>query len=256
MRHPTPDPPDTPGGACSHGGAVVMSTHTLGGRPAARLGIVVLVVALVASLATLLPGAARAAGAQVSDTWHMDETSGTTMLDSTGNHPGKLTNVDLGGAGDPAFPGTGYHFNGKSSKVTIPNAADLNPGTNEVHIAFSMRTTSVPKTLDFDLFRKGVAGQQQFKVELQPNGQVSCSFTGSSGTILIQKGPDVHDGAWHSVRCEKFSSSVKLTVDGTSFTGRKSRGIDLQPRRRDRRLARSRRVLPRRPRRAHIRRRL
>lgn len=206
-----------------------MTTHTLGGRPAARLGFVVLVVALVASLSTLLPGAARAAGAQASDTWHMDETSGTTMTDSTGTHPGKLTNVDLGGAGDPAFPGTGYHFNGKSSKVTIPNAADLNPGTNEVHIAFSMRTTSVPKTLDFDLFRKGVAGQQQFKVELQPNGQVSCSFTGSSGTILVQKGPDVHDGAWHSVRCEKFSSSVKLTVDGASFTGRKSVGSISNP---------------------------
>ena len=206
-----------------------MSTHTLRGRPAARLGPVVLVVALVASLSTLLPGAARAAGAQTSDTWHMDETSGTTMADSTGSHPGKLTKVGLGGAGDPAFPGTGYHFNGNSSKVTIPNAADLNPGTSEVHIAFSMRTTSVPKTLDFDLVRKGVAGQQQFKVELQPNGQVSCSFTGSSGTILVQKGPDVHDGAWHSVRCEKFSSSVKLTVDGASFTGKKSVGSISNP---------------------------
>src|SRR6476659_994238 len=161
--------PPTHRGTCSHGGAVVMSTHTLGGRPAARLGLVVLVVALGASLSTLLPGAARAAGAQASDTWHMDETSGATMLDSTGTHPGKLTNVDLGAAGDPAFPGTGYHFNGKSSKVTITDSAGLNPGTNEVHIAFSMRTTSVPKTLDYDLVRKGVAGQQQFKVEEQQN---------------------------------------------------------------------------------------
>jgi PKD repeat protein len=177
----------------------------------------------------VLPATARAAGTQTFDTWHMDETSGTTMTDATGSHPGKLTNVDLGGAGDPAFPGTGYHFNGKSAKVTIPNAADLNPGTNEVHISFSMRTTSVPKTLDYDLVRKGVAGQQQFKVELQPNGQVSCSFTGASGTILVQKGPDVHDGAWHSVRCEKLSSSVKLTVDGTSFTGRKSVGSISNP---------------------------
>ena len=203
-----------------------MRTPVLLSRRPGRLG---LVLALVAGLATVLPATAHAAGTQTFDTWHMDETSGTTMVDSTGSHNGKLSNVDLGGAGDPAFPGTGYHFNGKSAKVTIPNAADLNPGTNEVHIAFSMRTTSVPKTLDFDLVRKGVAGQQQFKVELQPNGQVSCSFTGSSGTILVQKGPDVHDGAWHSVRCEKLSSSVKLTVDGTTYTGSKSVGSISNP---------------------------
>ena len=203
-----------------------MRTPVLLSRRSGRLG---LVLALVTGLATVVPATAHAAGTQTFDTWHMDETSGTTMGDTTGSHNGKLTNVDLGGAGDPAFPGTGYHFNGKSAKVTIPNAADLNPGTNEVHIAFSMRTTAVPKTLDFDLVRKGVAGQQQFKVEEQQNGQVSCSFTGSSGTILVQKGPDVHDGAWHSVGCEKFSSSVKLTVDGTSYTGRKAVGSISNP---------------------------
>jgi PKD repeat protein len=201
-------------------------TPVLRSRRSGRVGVVV---ALVAGLATVLPATAHAAGTQTFDTWHMDETSGTTMADATGSHSGKLTNVDLGGAGDPAIPGTGYHFDGKSAKVTIPNAADLNPGSNEVHITFSMRTTSVPKTLDYDLVRKGVAGQQQFKVEEQQNGQVSCSFTGSSGTILVQKGPDVHDGAWHSVRCEKFASSVKLTVDGTSYSSSKSVGSISNP---------------------------
>jgi PKD repeat protein len=203
-----------------------MRTSVMLSRRSGRLGVVL---ALVAGLVTVLPATAQAAGTQTFDTWHMDETSGTSMVDSTGSHNGKLTNVDLGGAGDPAFPGTGYHFNGKSSKVTIPNAADLNPGTNEVHIAFSMRTTSVPKTLDYDLVRKGVAGQQQFKVEEQQTGQVSCSFTGSSGTILVQKGPDVSDGAWHSVGCERFSSSVKLTVDGTSYSSKKSVGSISNP---------------------------
>jgi PKD repeat protein len=183
-----------------------------------------LVLALLAGLTTALPATAHAAGTQTFDTWHMDETTGTTMVDATGSHDGKSTNVELGGAGDPAFPGSSYHFDGKSAKVTIPDAADLNPGTNEVHIAFSMRTTSVPLTPDFDLVRKGVAGQQQFKVELQPSGRVSCSFTGSSGAILVEDGPDVHDGVWHSVRCEKFSSSVMLTVDGTSYTRQKTVG--------------------------------
>ena len=103
-----------------------MRTAVLPSRRSGRLWIVL---ALVAGVITVLPATARAAGTQTFDTWHMDETSGTTMTDATGSHPGKLTNVDLGGAGDPAFPGTGYHFNGKSAKVTIPNAADLNPGS-------------------------------------------------------------------------------------------------------------------------------
>ena len=63
-------------------------------------------------------GAARRARAAASttSTWHMDETSGSTMADSTGSHPGTLTKVGLGVAGDPAYPGTGYHFNGESRR--------------------------------------------------------------------------------------------------------------------------------------------
>jgi hypothetical protein len=158
------------------------------------------------------------------DTWHMDSTSGGTMVDSTGNHPGTLTSSVTSVAGDTAFPGTGYHFDGVSSKVTIPNAADLNPLAADVHIAFSMRTTKVPATPDYDLFRKGTSPQQLFKIEFQPNGQVSCGFTGSLASTSIQAGPDLHDGAWHRVACAKTSSSISLTIDGTTYTKSKTIG--------------------------------
>ena len=55
-----------------------MSAHVIWGRLPVRLGIVG---ALVAGLATVLPVTADAASG-TSDTWHMDETSGTTMSDS------------------------------------------------------------------------------------------------------------------------------------------------------------------------------
>jgi hypothetical protein len=158
------------------------------------------------------------------DTWHMDSTSGGTMVDSTGNHPGTLTSSVTSVAGDTAFPGTGYHFDGVSSKVTIPNAADLNPLAADVHIAFSMRTNRVPATPDYDLFRKGTSPQQLFKIEFQPNGQVSCGFTGSLASTSIQAGPDLHDGAWHRVACAKTSSSISLTIDGTTYTKSKTIG--------------------------------
>ena len=63
-----------------------MRTPVLLSRRSGRLG---LVLALVAGLATVLPATAHAAGTQTFDTWHMDETSGTTMVDATGSHNGK-----------------------------------------------------------------------------------------------------------------------------------------------------------------------
>ncbi len=159
------------------------------------------------------------------DTWHMDETGGSTMVDSTGHHDGMLSSsVGFIADGDTAFPGTAYHFNGTTAKVTIPNAADLNPLSADVHIAFSMRTKSVPATPDFDLFRKGTSPQQLFKIEFQPNGQVSCGFTGSLASSTIQAGPALQDGAWHRIECVKKATTTALTIDGTTFTKTKTVG--------------------------------
>ena len=197
-----------------------MSAHAVLGRSSMRLGVVA---ALVAGLAVVLPVTAHAASG-TSDTWHMNETSGTTMSDSTGSHPGKLHTVTVGRPVGQTSDGTGYGFNGRSSYVSIPNSGDLNAGSSDVHISFKLMTTSVPSKPDYDLFRKGQAPGQEYKVELQPNGQVSCHFTGSAGAATVQSGPDVHDGVWHSIQCDKTSSSVTLTIDGKSYSSKKSVG--------------------------------
>ena len=93
------------------------------------------------------------------DLWHMDEASGTTMKDATGNHPGSLHTVELAQIG---VASTGYRVNGTSSYVRIPNTPDLNAGPRDVHIAFSMNTTTVPAVPDYDLFRKGEAPSQEY----------------------------------------------------------------------------------------------
>ena len=62
----------------------------------------------------------RSTTAGVDDLWHLDELSGTTMVDSGQTpHPGLLHNIGLGVPGDPAFPGTSYGFNGTSSFVDV-----------------------------------------------------------------------------------------------------------------------------------------
>ncbi|HET8560988.1 MAG TPA: LamG domain-containing protein [Marmoricola sp.] len=163
-------------------------------------------------------------GTTTYDVWHLDELSGTTMADATGNHPGVLHDVALGQPGDPAFPGTAYGFNGTSSYVTVPNTDDLNAYNDDVHIAFSLRTTTVPPTPDYDLFRKGQYPGQEYKVELQPNGQLSCDFRGTLLNFTLQAGPDLHDGLWHRVACDKTQDSVSLTIDGVTWTKAKTIG--------------------------------
>jgi hypothetical protein len=152
------------------------------------------------------------------DVWHMNETDGPTMADSSGSHPGTLHNVALGQPGDPGFPGTAYGFDGVSSYVVVPDAEDLNAFGQDVHIALSLKTSTVPAVPDYDLFRKGQFPGQEYKIELQPNGQVSCEFRGSVANFTIQAGPDLHDGVWHRIECVKLNASMSLTIDGVTWT--------------------------------------
>jgi Concanavalin A-like lectin/glucanases superfamily len=175
---------------------------------------------LVGAITTALFGAAEPASAATPvAVWHMDETSGTTMVDAAGDNNGVLRSVTLG---VPGKSGTGYGFGGKSSYVSVPNNASLNPGTGDVTIMLSFMTTSRPGgSADWDLARKGyfktVGGE--WKVEFQPEGQASCGFKGSSSYQFLQAGPKtLADGKWHTVTCTKTASTIKLTVDGQTFS--------------------------------------
>ena len=58
--------------------------------------------------------------------WHMDENSGSTMQDSSGNgNDGNLTDVTLG---LPGVSGTAYGFNGSTSLASVSSNDSLNPG--------------------------------------------------------------------------------------------------------------------------------
>ena len=158
------------------------------------------------------------------DVWHLNETSGTTMVDSGQTpHPGVLHNIALAQPGDPSFPGTSYGFNGTSSFVSIPDAPDLNAGGKDIRIGLSLKTTTVPPQPDYDLFRKGEYPGTEYKLELQPNGQFSCEFRTlqADGTVkgyTIQPALDLHDGNWHRLTCSKVGGTMTVTVDGAAFT--------------------------------------
>lgn len=152
-----------------------------------------------------------AGAASVAASWPMNESSGTTMFDSSGNG----NNGTLIGGVTPT--GAAYAFDG-TGWVSVPNSSSLVPGAANINITLQIATTAMPGTgtLDFDLLRKG--NNIQYKVELYPkNGRAVglCRFKGNLAGVTVKGGPSLNDGNWHSIECMKTGSSVQLKVDGT-----------------------------------------
>lgn len=151
--------------------------------------------------------------------WHMDDT-GTQMVDSSGNGlTGSLVNVSTAQPGAVAYA---YGFLGKPSYVSVPQTANLNPGSTlfsvTVHLRFAVRPSSTVG--DYDVIRKGLSSTPggNWKMEVLQTGYAFCQFQGSSGRVTITHGPSLADNLWHSVTCRRTGTGVRLTVDGGSWT--------------------------------------
>ena len=159
--------------------------------------------------------------------WHLDELSGTTAYDSSGHgHNGAIS-----GPVTPGVPGelnTAYSFVPKST-VIVPDAPDLEPGTADVTVSYWLNSTTLPPCcngVDYDMFTKGDHSSKggQIKIEVQENGQASCMFRGALGGKQLQAGPNVIDGHWHQVICQRIGTQIIETVDGSSFSTTKATG--------------------------------
>jgi hypothetical protein len=180
--------------------------------------------AAAATSALVLGTVAPAQAATQVALWHMG--AGSTMSDASGHgHTGSLHNVTVGQAG---WSGSGYGFKTKPSYVSVPSATDLNPGTSNfsvtVHVKFSVKPSS--SVGDYDLIRKGLSTTSggSWKAEILQSGVAFCDFRGSSGEGSISGGPNLANNTWHTITCARTSSSVKLTVDGASYTKSKVTG--------------------------------
>src|SRR5688572_23563268 len=183
-----------------------------------RVGRILVVIACLAGVLAF-PTAANAATTVA--LWHMDESSGQMVDSSSSNNDGTLSNVTRV---TPGYGGSSraYSFNGSSSKVTVPNDSSLNPGSQNVtikaHVKFSSRPSS--SVGDYDLVRKQSNSAGTYKMEILLNGRAFCRFSGTNGGTNITAGPDLSDNRWHTITCRKTSSSIILTVDGSSFSKR------------------------------------
>jgi Concanavalin A-like lectin/glucanases superfamily len=178
--------------------------------------------ALAGAVVAALAAAPLAAAATVS-LWHMNETAGTTMVDSVGANNGTLQHVALG---QPGVQGTAYGFPGRPGIVTIPSSPGLNPGASTFRATVHIRTSTVTTDDSADVMRKGVSTSSAtfWKMELRPNSthateRVRCYFRGTSGVMSVYGSTkSIADGAWHTITCAKTATSVSITQDGVTHT--------------------------------------
>src|SRR5881398_2726469 len=119
--------------------------------------------------------------------WNMDETSGTTMFDSSGNgNNGTATNVLMTGAG--------YTFDGSSSKVVVKDSPSLAIGASDFSYTVTFQTSRIPpQGTDYDLIRKGLGTGTggEFKLEIVYDrglGKPKCVVADSTGHTASERG--------------------------------------------------------------------
>jgi hypothetical protein len=184
--------------------------------------------------ATLVLTMTAPAGATASRTladWRLDEPIGaTTMQDSSGNG---LHGV-IGSAvqtGTPFDSGaTGYRWSNvrpneppaKPERLIQIDSDALNPGNRDYAVSFRYRTTRPFG----NIMQKGQATTPggQFKFEL-PAGNVTCLVRGSAGRRAVRSTGVYNDGQWHTVRCERTATGIRMDILDASGTLQETRKL-------------------------------
>ena len=159
--------------------------------------------------------------------WHMNETSGATMRDAVGvsavspngRSPGRLHTVRLGRVG---VKGGAYGFDGTSSYVTVPHSDLFEFGTRSIRITARLRTSVFGhSSAGDDLVKSGyfLRSPGLFKMELYPDGRVSCGFKGTKGytgdifSLSSVVTPPPARAVYHTVTCV-LDEAVKQGAGG------------------------------------------
>ena len=171
------------------------------------------VVALTAVPIVALAGPAQAA-LSVRALWDMS--SLPTMVDSAGgDNNGQTKNV--------AMSSVYYRFNGTSSLATVPDKANLDPGSASIRLTARVKFSAVPNAGGtFDIVRKGLSGTAggDYKMEITRGtaGAVAiCTFRGSV-SVVVRSTVNLATGGFQTITCLKTASSVQISAGGQTRT--------------------------------------
>jgi len=186
-------------------------------RRAAR----VFIVPVAAVVALVTPAAASA---DVVADWQMNETTKANgMVDSSGNgFTGDIGNeVRIGlstGDGSLAYRFPGPHFASYNPEklVLIPDDGErLDPGTQPYAVTIRFRT-SAPRPNIVQKGQNNVRGG--FMKLVLKNGWPRCHYEDGNQNIkaigfVNTNVPKVNDNRWHTLRCERTATGVRVTLD-------------------------------------------
>ena len=182
--------------------------------------------------ATLLAATGTPADASARDlvaSWELNEPPGARrMIDSSGHRRTGTIGRDID-TGVAVAGAVGYRFPRVEPDVaparpqhlaTVPDSSALDPGSRDYAVTVRLRTVK-----HFgNIVQKGQATVSGGSFKLQiPKGIAQCMFRGSAGSLLVSAPRAINDGRWHTVRCERTSRQVALTVDGTLVARRSGR---------------------------------
>jgi hypothetical protein len=156
-------------------------------------------------------------GATTVADWEMNEPAGARTMHDSG--PSNLSGT-IGSAvqtGVVVSGATGYRWSGQNKAgyhperlVTVQSSL-LNPGTAPFAVTVRLYTGAG----DQNILQKGqsTTAGGMFKIDML-KGIVYCTFKGSSGRAAVGSSQTVWDHVWHTIRCERQSTFVTITVDG------------------------------------------
>ncbi|MBQ1012047.1 hypothetical protein KBX53_14015 [Micromonospora sp. M51] len=128
--------------------------------------------------------------------------------------PGAIsrTTRPSGGGASPAiaFPASG------SAVVQVPDAANLNPGSQDFTISTLVKVSAGQVTSGANLMQKGVfADPAQWKLQLD-DGKPGCRIAGTgpngAASLLITADASIADQGWKFVQCKRRGDVLSLIV--------------------------------------------
>lgn len=148
--------------------------------------------------------------------YHMAERGGT-LVDSAGyDNNGVLQDVTTG---VPGKVGLAYKFNGTSSVAIVPDSPNLDPGSANITYSAWIKLDKQSRRVDMDVLRKGTDATAggDYKLDLwgKPTAvKARCELDDTKGNQLrATGGPNLNDGRWHQLKCERVGTSLRLYVD-------------------------------------------
>jgi Ca2+-binding RTX toxin-like protein len=179
-----------------------------------RSGLLIAVLLLVGAFIAGAP----AFGATIAE-WRMNEPPGaTTMHDSSGSNlngtigSAVATGVVADGATVYRWPSGNRWGSAHPERLIRVDSSRFNPGTADFVVVMRFNTSS---TGDQNIIQKGQAKTSggMWKIPLF-GGRIGCGFKGVVHRSAVWSRETVADGQWHTVRCERRSTGVTITVDG------------------------------------------